>query len=103
MKRSILSSICFIGVLPLAMSPRATGRAQSFTPMMYLPTIRYADPCAATSMPLITRPPTQERIAFFHSNYQSPPGTTPDLYVINADNTGRTRLTNDIATEGRPT
>jgi Tol biopolymer transport system component len=70
---------------------------------MYLPTIRYPDPCAATAMPSISLPPTQERIVFFHSNYQSPPGTTPDLYLTNADNTARTRLTNDSATESRAT
>jgi Tol biopolymer transport system component len=52
-------------------------------------------------MPLIAQPPTQERIAVFHSNYQSL--DTPDLYIGNADDTGRMRLTNDDAVEGRPT
>ena len=101
-KRLLIIGVWLISVLAM-IGVRSTGRAQSFTAGMYLPAIRYDDPCAASSMPLITRPPTPERIAFFQSNYQSPPGVTPDLYIANADNTGRTRLTNDSAVEGRPT
>src|SRR5215213_7967052 len=102
MKHWVLSSSCLIAVFILAISMRSTGHAQSFTAMMYLPTIHYDDPCASVAMALINRPPTQERIAFFHSDYQSP-DTTPDLYMANADDTGRTRLTNDSAAESRPT
>jgi Tol biopolymer transport system component len=102
MKHLALSLGCLIGVLLLAIGFHSIGRAQSYTAMMYLPTMRYDDPCGTTAMPLINRPPTQERIAVFHSNYQSP-DTTPDLYIGNADDTGRMRLTNDDAVEGRPT
>jgi Tol biopolymer transport system component len=102
MRRSGLILICLIGMLLGVVGMRSTGRAQSFTSLMYLPTIRYPDPCVATPMPLITQPPTRERIAFFHSNYPSPE-MMPDLYMANADNTAHTRLTTDSATEGRPT
>jgi len=102
MKHRVLSLICLIAVFILAIGIHSTGRTQSYSPMMYLPTMRYNDPCGTTAMPLITRPATQERIAFFHSNNQLP-DTTPDLYMANADDTGRTRLTNNAAVEGRPT
>ncbi|HEU5100758.1 MAG TPA: hypothetical protein VFU22_17135 [Roseiflexaceae bacterium] len=96
------SLVALIGLLLLALSLRATGRAQSSTFRMFLPTILNPDPCAATPLRLLTQPPTRERIAFFHGTYEEPPGTTPDLFMSNLDNTERTRLTNDGATEGRP-
>jgi Tol biopolymer transport system component len=101
MKRCIHCTACLLGVLLLAISMYSTGQAQSFTTVMYLPTVHYLNPCAAAPIPMITRPPTQQRLAFVHNNYQSP--DTWDLYMINADNSGRTRLTNDSATESRPT
>jgi Tol biopolymer transport system component len=91
-----------IGLLLVALSLRATVRAQSSTFRMFLPTILNPDPCAPTPLRLITQPPTGERIAFFHGTYEEPPGTTADLFMSNLDNTGRTRLTNDVAIEGRP-
>ena len=102
MKHWVLSSSCLIAVFILAIGIRSTGHAQSFTVMMYLPSIRYDYPCSSVAMPLITQPATQERIAFFYSNNQLP-DSTPDLYMANADNTGFTRLTNDSAAESRPT
>lgn len=100
MKRWMPRWACLIGVLLLAVGMRSTGRAQSFTTTIYLPTLRYLNPCAASPVPLITRPPTKQRLAFYHNNYQSP--DTWDLFLTNADNTNRTRLTTDSATEGRP-
>jgi Tol biopolymer transport system component len=97
--RSLATLIC---LLLLALSLRATVGAQSSTFRMFLPTILNPDPCAPTPLRLITQPPTGERIAFFHGSYEEPPGTTPDLFMSNLDNTGRTRLTNDSAMEGRP-
>jgi Tol biopolymer transport system component len=102
MIRSRFALAALIGALLLVISIPAAGRAQSFTFLMYLPTILNPDPCAPTSLPLIIQPPTRERIAFFHGAYEEPPGTTPDLFMANLDNTGRTRLTNDGAMEGRP-
>jgi Tol biopolymer transport system component len=102
MKHWILSLSSLLSGLLVAISIQSTGRAQSFVATMYLPTIHASDPCAMqeTSIPLLPQPPTQERVAFFHSSYQSL--VTPDLYMAKADNTARTRLTNDSAAEGRP-
>lgn len=101
MKRWLFRSACLLGVCLLMLDIHSTGRAQSFTAVMYLPTIRYPDPCATTSIPVIAQPPTPARFAFYHFDYLS--ADTGDLYITNADNTGRTRLTNDGAIESRPT
>src|SRR4051794_40753937 len=101
MKRWILSLAGLLSVLLLVISMRSTGHAQSFTTVIYLPSIRYLNPCTTSPIPTITRPPMQERLAFYHIHYQS--SETWDLHMANADNTGRTRLTNDGATESRPT